>query len=307
MYVPMKQILNHAAENGYACIAACGVDLEMVRGLIAAADRKRAPLILIMGGMQMARMANPELMIPLVKQLANATPSPIAACLDHGRDLEKVSYAVRNGFSSVMIDGSSLPEEENVSVTRRTVAFCRPLGVSVEGELGHVGQAASGDERKTSFYTEPEDAARYVQATGVDCLAVAVGTAHGKYPAGYVPRLDFERIRAIKHAVNGMPLALHGSSGSGDENIRRAVAAGINKINVATELLEACKNGIARMLRNDPDADYIQVMQSGEYACGKLLEHWIELSGSCGRAAGIKPVSRIAQLQPDFGELSRTE
>lgn len=307
MYVPMKDILTHASENNYACIAACGVDLEMVRGLIAAADKKKAPLIIIMGGMQMARMATPALMIPLIKTLAEATPSPIAACLDHGRDYAKVAYAYRHGFSSVMIDGSTLPMEENISVTRQVVALCHPQDISVEGELGHVGQAMAGDGQEVSLYTRPEDAAAYAAATGVDCLAVAVGTAHGKYPDGYIPKLDFERIQAIKKAVGNLPLALHGSSGSGDENIKQAVKAGINKINVATELLEACKNGIGRALQADADADYISVMQSGEHACGRLLEHWLELSGSCGRADEIPYRSRISKLQPDFGELDKGE
>ncbi len=307
MFVPMKTILDHAVQNQYACIAACGVDMEMVRGLIAAADRKQAPLIILMGGMQMERMGNPELMIPLIKTLAAATPSPIAVCLDHGKDFAKVGYAVRNGFSSVMIDGSTLPMEQNIAITRQVVAFCHPLEVSVEGELGHVGQAATGDGRETAFYTAPEDAAAFVQATGVDCLAVAVGTAHGKYPAGYLPRLDFDRIRAIKEATGGVPLALHGSSGSGDENIRRAVAAGINKINVATDLLEASKNGVANALRSAREADYITVMQQGEFACGKLLEHWLELSGSCGRAPQIPCSSRIERLQPAFDSQARGE
>jgi len=302
----MKTILDHAAHNGYACIAACGVDIEMVRGLIAAADRKEAPLIILTGGMQMARMANPELLVPVIKALAAATPSPIAVCLDHGANFQKVSYAVRNGYSSIMIDGSSLPMAENVALTRQVVEFCHPLEISVEGELGHVGQAAAGDGRETSLYTAPEDAAAFVQATGVDCLAVAVGTAHGKYPAGYLPKLDFNRIRAIKKAVGGLPLALHGSSGSGDENIRLAVAAGINKINVATDLLEACKNGVNTALQTG-GADYIGVMQSGEAACSKLLEHWLELSGSCGQAKRIPCPSRMERLIPAFDSPCRGE
>lgn len=299
MFVSMKTLLDDAVEKKYAVIAASAVNMEMVRACIGAADELKAPLILIMGGNQMARHANPELLIPMIKKLAESSHAMIATCLDHGKDYEKVVYAIRHGFSSVMIDGSALLSNENIALTNKVVSLCHPLGVSVEGEIGHVGMAATLDGQDVSLYTNPVDAAEFIKATGIDCLAVAVGTAHGKYPEGYVPRIDHERIRQIKAVVGNTPLALHGSSGSGDENIIQAVQAGINKINVATELLECTKLAMYEAVKHNPQLDYISVCQIGEAACRKLVMHWIELSGSKGRALTIDKPYQFWVLQGD--------
>lgn len=288
MYVGMKTILDDAAQKGYAVVAANAVNMEMARGVIAAAHARQAPLIIILGGMQMARHANGELMIPLIRTMAEEANVPVATCLDHGSSFEKAAYAYRIGFSSVMIDASTYEMEENIRRTRQVVELCHSMGVSVEGELGHVGQAANMDGRDEAMYTKPEDAAHYVKSTGVDCLAIAAGTAHGKYPQGFVPTINFDVIRRVKEATNHMPLALHGSSGSGDENVLKAVEAGINKINVATELQLAGRNAVAKALAQHPDMDYIEMLQAMEAAVRKLAIHWIGLSGSCGKAPGIQ-------------------
>jgi fructose-bisphosphate aldolase class II len=296
----MKTILDHATANHYAVIAASGIDMVMMRALVSAADEKKAPLIIIMGGLQMAKMANPELLVPIIQKLAGETASPIALCLDHGRDFNKVAYAVRNGFSSVMIDASTKPIQENIALTQKVVELCHPLAISVEGELGHVGIAANLDGCDESMYTQPKEAAFFARMTGVDCLAIAVGTAHGKYPPGFIPKISFDRIRSVKEATYNMPIALHGSSGSGDDNIIRAVDAGVNKINVATDLLNACKMGIQRALTGNPDLDYLTLLQHAELSCKKLLKHWIDLSGSSGKSAGFMPNYDIKRLQCDF-------
>ncbi|OGO81874.1 MAG: ketose-bisphosphate aldolase [Clostridiales bacterium GWC2_40_7] len=300
MLVPMKMILDHAADNNYAVIAASGINMEMMRALISSADEKNAPLIIIMGGNQMAKTANPELLVPVIKKLASETPSPIAICLDHGRDFVKVAYAVRNGFTSIMIDASAKPIDENIALTKKVVELCHPLGISVEGELGHVGMADNNDGCDESRYTRPEEAVRYINETEVDCLAIAAGTAHGKYPGNFIPKINFSLIKRVKEATNNMPIVLHGSSGSGDENIIRAVQAGINKINVATDLLNACKTGIQNALINNPDIDYLTLMQHAELSCRRLLDHWIDLSGSSGKAVNFLPKYDIKRLQGDF-------
>jgi len=300
MYVPMKRILDHAASNHYAVIAANGIDMEMLRALISSADEKKAPLIIIMGGNQMAKMANPELLVPAIQKLAGETPSPIALCLDHGRDFAKVAYAVRNGFSSIMIDASAKSIDENITLTQKAVELCHPLDISVEGELGHVGMAANHDGCDESLYTRPEEAVRFVNETDIDCLAIAVGTAHGKYPENFIPKISFDLIKRMKEATNNMPLALHGSSGSGDENIIKVVQAGINKINVATDLLNASKMGIQNALSRNPDIDYLTLMQHAELSCRRLLNHWIDLSGSCGKAVDYLPLYNLKRLQGDF-------
>lgn len=305
MYVSMKTLLQHAAENQYAVMAANALNMEMARAVISAADEEQAPLIIIMGGMQMAKHATAELMVPMIRKLASETNAPIALCLDHGKDMGKVAYAVRNGFSSVMLDGSQYSFEENIQITKQVVDLCHPLRIGVEGEIGHVGQAANLDGRDESLYTKPEDAAAFLKATGVDCLAVAIGTAHGKYPEGFVPHINFELLKEIKAATDNFPIALHGGSGSGDENIRKAVEAGINKINLATDLQEAAKKGAVEAYSSG--GDYMKMIQAAELSCKELLMHWIELSGSRGRAKDIKIPYAFSTLQGDHKNKSMEE
>lgn len=298
MYVSMAHILRHAAENHYAVIAANALNMEMARGIISAADETGSPLIIIIGPGAMANHATPELMAPMIRTLAEGTSSPIALCLDHGKDINNVARVLYNRYSSVMIDTSTLPMEENIAYTKRVVDLCHPLGVGVEGELGHVGQAANNDGQDDSLFTRPEDAARFARETGVDCLAVAIGTAHGKYPKGFVPKINFDLLREIKTATNNMPIALHGGSGSGDENILKAVEAGINKINLATDLQEASR--IAFTEKSNAGAGYLECIQAAEQGCKKLLMHWMNLAGCCGRAADFKMPYRFDTLQGDI-------
>ena len=297
MYVSMKPLLEHAAANNYAVMAANALNMEMARAVISAADEKQAPLIIILGGMAMAKHSAAELMVPMIKRLAEETTAPIALCLDHGKDIYKVAYALHNGFSSIMLDGSQYSMEENIEKTKQIVDICHSIHVGVEGEIGHVGQAANLDGRDESLYTRPEDAAYFAKETGVDCLAVAIGTAHGKYPKGFVPHINFELLKKIKDATGNMPIALHGGSGSGDENIIKAVEAGINKINLATDLQEAAKEGAAEAYANG--GDYMKTIQAAELSCKNLLMHWIDLSGSAGRAKEIPLPYTFSHLQGD--------
>ena len=182
MYTDIKTILDDANKNNYAVLAASAFNMELARGLIAAADEMQAPLIILMGQAQMTKHARPELMVPMIKTLAEQTNVPVALILDHGRDWEKITWAYRQGFSSIMVDASAYDMEENIARTKKAVELCHVQGLAVEGELGHVGQAATLDGCDVSLYTKPEEAVRFVQETGVDSLAIACGTAHGLYP-----------------------------------------------------------------------------------------------------------------------------
>ena len=186
------------------------------------------------------------------------------------------------GFTNVMIDASSLPYEENVARTKTIVALAHGMGISVEAELGHVGQAADGDGRTDDMYTNVEQAVEFVKETGVDALAVAIGTAHGKYPEGFVPKLDFERLAELKAALK-MPLVLHGGSGSGEENLKKAVAGGINKINVATDAFAAAKAAVLAKLEEDPKADYLTMEMAAEAGVKQFVKDYIHTIGSNDR------------------------
>lgn len=223
-------------------------------------------------------------MVPVVKELAVDAPVPIALNLDHGFELEDEVTAIQAGFTNVMIDGSGLPYEENVQKTRTVVSLAHPAGVSVEAELGHVGQAAAGDGRKADMYTDVDQACDFVERTGVDALAVAIGTAHGAYPKGFVPKLDFNRLVELKKALQ-MPLVLHGGSGSGDENIRKVVEGGINKINVCTDAWSAAKSGVVGLLEKNPDADYMAMEMAAEASVKEFVRGYVRLIGSAGKSA----------------------
>jgi len=284
MYVPMKVLLDDANKNNYAVIAANGINLEMARAIISAAAEENAPIIVNIGQGQMTKHADGELMSCLIRMLAERVKTPVALNLDHGRDYERITYAFRHGFSSLMIDASKYPLEENIRITKEIVRLAHSQGVTVEAELGHVGSATAGDQDKYDLYTDPLEAKRFVEETNVDALAVAIGTAHGNYPGGLEPKIDFDRLKAIKDMVQ-IPLVLHGGSGSGDDNIKKAVEYGINKINVFTDASNACKKGMAEALQKNPNADFMSIMMSAEKECKEIIKHFIRLAGSSGKAA----------------------
>lgn len=296
MYSNLKTILKDAAENHYAVIATSAINMETARGIVAAATEKMAPIIFLLGQNMMRQHAKAELLVPMIKTLAEYSPCPIATCLDHGNDKERLMYAFRNGFSSIMFDGSLLPFEENIRQTKEVAWLCHSFDMGIEGELGHVGVAAHGDEKDESIYTNPKDARRFAMETGVDCLAIAVGTAHGEYPKGLIPHINFQRIKEVKEITDGMPIALHGGSGSGDENIIKAVEAGINKVNVVTDVFLACRNTITRETAANPKINYIDLMNSMEDSTRELISHWIDLTGSAGKADNFKPVDKMGLL-----------
>lgn len=279
MYVSMKDILEHANKHNYAVMAVNSVNMEMARAVIEAAEEEHSPIIVNIGVGQMAKLAHPTEMVPMIKELAERANVPVALNLDHGQKFEDMVDAIKRGFSSVMIDASSYPYEENVKRTSTICALAHAKNICVEGELGHVGQAADGDNSKGDLYTNVEQAVQYVKDTGVDALAVAIGTAHGNYPKGYVPVLDFERLAELKKALN-MPLVLHGGSGSGEENIRKAVAGGINKINVCTDAFHAAEDAMKAAWEEKPGLNYLEIMMVAEAAIKKFVKDYIRVIGS---------------------------
>lgn len=282
MLVNMKYLLDNANRDGYAVMAVNSVNMEMARAVIEAASEEHSPIIVQMGKGQMAKLAHPQDIIPMIIDMAERADVPICLNLDHGPDFETEVDAIHRGFTNVMIDASSLPYEENVRRTRMIVDLAHAKGISVEAELGHVGQAADGDGKSADMYTNVEQAKDFVARTGIDALAVAIGTAHGKYPAGYVPKLDFDRLRELKEALK-MPLVLHGGSGSGEENIRKAVAGGINKINVCTDAFHAAEVAMKEKWEKEPGTDYLNIMMTAEAAIKKFVKDYIRMIGSNDR------------------------
>lgn len=228
----------------------CMVDLQ---GICRAAEAARAP-ILVMATDTAVRFAGVEYLAALGKAAAANTSVPVVLHLDHTSDFGAVMRAIRCGFDSVMFDGSALPFAENVRLTRRVVEVAHSVGVWVEGELGRlVGKEDDLEVDETeAALTDPEAAARFATETGVDALAVAIGSAHGWYKKR--PKLDFERLQAIRQLV-GRHLVLHGGTGIPDEDIRRAIELGIRKVNVGTELRTAFARTAYEVLNDDPVRD----------------------------------------------------
>lgn len=282
MLVSMKTILEDANKNNYGVMAMNSINIEMARAGIMAAEEEHSPIIIQFGPGQMKNHAHKEEMLPVIKELAARVRVPVAINLDHGSDFHVITDCINAGFTNVMFDGSSLPYEENVKRTAVISALAHGVGCSVEGELGHVGQAVNADDSDIDLYTDPDQAIDFVERTGVDALAVSIGTAHGAYPKGKIPKLDFERLHLLKERLK-MPLVLHGGSGSGEENLKRAVAGGINKINVCTDAFEVGKMAMTELWKENPDADYMHLCMAAEVEIKKFVQSYMKTIGSSGR------------------------
>nr|WP_320415637.1 class II fructose-1,6-bisphosphate aldolase [Candidatus Contubernalis alkalaceticus] len=250
MLITLKEMLGEAQKNGYAVGAFNTNNMEIVQAIVESAEEERAPVILqaSQGGLKYAGI---EYITAMVKAAAKKAKVPVALHLDHGTSFEQIMLCIRHGFSSVMIDGSKLPLEENIALTAKVVEAAGPVGVSVEGELGKIGGTEddiSVDE-KDALFTNPQEAQMFVEKTGVDALAIAIGTAHGPYKGE--PKLDFDRLEEIKKRVT-IPLVLHGASGVPNESICRAIELGICKINIDTDIRQAFARAVKQVIAEHP-------------------------------------------------------
>lgn len=233
MLVNLKYVLDLAEKGNFAVPAFNVYNMESVIGVLKAAEEAKAPII-IQVYPRLMKEETGYFLSPIIEAAAKKASVPVCFHLDHGPSELETTRSIRYGATGIMLDGSTLPFEENIALTKRVVETCSYLDVQVEGELGHIG--ATKDDSMDEF-TTPEDAKKFVEETGVACLAVAVGTAHGRYSKP--PKLDIKRIEDIRKATNNTALVLHGGSGVPDEEIKKAVAAGIRKMNFATDICYA--------------------------------------------------------------------
>lgn len=284
--VNLAAILNRARTGGWAVGAFNCNNMEIVQAIVRAAEAESAPVV-IQASQGAIKYAGLNYIAALALEAARDARVPVAVHLDHGTSFEQVVRCVRAGFTSVMIDGSHLPLDENTALTRRVVELARPVGVSVEAELGRIGGTEDDitvDERE-AFFTDPDEAARFVESTGVDALAVAVGTAHGLYRG--TPRLDFARLEQIRARVD-VPLVLHGSSGVPADAIREAVGRGVCKVNIDTDIRQAFTNRVREVLAEHPaEIDPRKVLGPARETAVEVIREKIRLFGSSGRAAEV--------------------
>lgn len=278
-FASFRDVLNDAFKNGYAVGHININNLEFLQAIIEAAEEESAPVILGVSEGALKYMGL-DYTACLAKTAAERARVPVMLHLDHGPNLEWVMKAIRYGFSSVMIDASSLPLEENIALTKRVVDLCHPLGIDVEGELGRIGGTDDDltvDERLATL-VRPEDAARFVQETGIDALAAAIGSAHGQYSGR--PKLHFDRLTEVREKTQ-VPLVLHGGSGIPEEDIRTAISLGIAKININTENQEAFTATVREVLsKNDKVYDPRKYLGPAREAIKETVKSKLRLMGS---------------------------
>lgn len=278
MLTTLREILPDAQKNGYAVGLFNTVNLEMLRAVLKAAEAEKSPVII--GTAQVLFPYGPlELLAAPLLDQARKAKVPVVVHLDHGLSFDTVIRALGLGFSSVMFDGSTLPYEENVGQTREIVRIAHLLGASVEAELGHVGEAADGAKSEGGAYTDPKQAKDFADRTGVDALAVAVGTAHGQYRVK--PRLDIGRLRSIRSLV-GTPLVLHGGSGLSDDDFRSCIRSGVAKVNIFTDLTIAAKQAADEGLA--AGATYLDLTDRVTEGICREVRKKMRLFGCNGRA-----------------------
>jgi len=280
-----KAILDVANEHSFAVPAFNISDWAMFQGIVEISEETDAPLIVAIHPDEVKHVG-PDMITGIISR-AHRSSVPIAIHWDHGATYDEVLTAIKYGFTSVMIDGSLKPFEENLALTKKVTDSAHVLGVSVEGELGTIGGNDSYAEAGAAeiIYTDPDDAVTFVEQTGVDSLAIAIGTFHGFYPAHLKPELKLDLLKEIKSRVQ-IPLVLHGGSGNPDDEIREAARIGINKINISTDIKVAYHDKMREVLGDDPKVREPNAIQP---ACVRAMQEVaaqkIELFGAAGKGS----------------------
>lgn len=281
MLVNMNDILLPAKEGKYGVGFFNAVNVEMARAIIETAEELKAPVMtgtaeVLLPAMELDLVAN--YLIPMAKKAT----VPVCVHYDHGLTFERCMQAIKLGFTSVMYDCSTAPYEENITKVAEMVKICHAMGVTVEAELGHVGDNAGSGKltNPEDYFTDPDTAVDYVKRTGVDSLAVAVGNAHGDY--AFPPKLDFDRIQIISGKTN-LPLVLHGGSGLADADFKNAVRLGVSKINIFTDIDKAGKAGVEAGIAAG-ERTMMGLIPYEIKAMKEVVAEKIKLFGSEGRA-----------------------
>jgi len=280
-----KSILDVANENNFAIPAFNISDWAMFNGIMDISEEKAAPVIIAIHPDEVSHITTD--LIAAMHSRAHRSSVPVAIHWDHGGSYEQIITAIKAGFTSVMIDASLLPFDENVALTRKVVDAAHAVGIQVEGELGTIGANDSYGESGAAeiIYTNPADAVRFVEETGVDSLAIAIGTSHGLYPSDKNPELRHDLLEEIKAAI-GIPLVLHGGSSNPDAELRRAVELGVNKINISSDIKVSYHNRMREVLGTDERLREPNAIQPAALEAMKVTAaEKIDLFGADGKAS----------------------
>jgi len=291
MLVSLNEMLGRAKAEGYGVPAISAANEVTLRACIEAAEKANSPVI-VLTGYYMTDALN--YYGRMVEDFAVRASVPVVAMWDHSSNFKESIRGIRAGFPSIMVDRSSLSYEENLAQTKELVRIAHCVDIAVEAELGHVGKGFNYDVDGVSALTVPDEAVQFVKETECDCLAVAIGTAHGVYKGE--PKLHFDLLKELAEKVP-VPLALHGGSGTGDENISKACRLGISKVNVANELMRACYDALqADGMEGNNIYKFWPVLEKGYKA---KCAHLFEVCGCAGKAWNA-PQRLTAKVQAGF-------
>lgn len=277
MIVNLNYVLKDAQKNGYGVGLFNTTDSDMLEAAISAAEELRSPIIIGTAEVLLP-FGELKLIAPSIIAAAKRASVPVVVHYDHGLTFDRCMEALQLGFSSVMFDGSAGSYEENIKQTQEIVKIAHSFGATVEGEIGHVGQANDADDAKTDLYTTVDEAKSYIESTGVDALAISIGTAHGKYIK--TPKLDFERLKDI-HAAIDTPLVLHGGSGLSNDDFRDCIKYGISKVNIFTDICIAGEKAMAEATAEG--IGYLEARNKKVEAMKQVIKNKIMLFGSANR------------------------
>ncbi|MDO9398519.1 MAG: ketose-bisphosphate aldolase [Herbiconiux sp.] len=283
MLISGKDLLAVAHENYFAVPAFNISDWAMFTGIVEISEQEQSPLIVAIHPDELSHITAD--LLPSIIARSHRASVPVTIHLDHGASYEQALKAIQSGFNSLMIDGSMLPFEENAALTARVARTAHEVGLSVEGELGTIGKMdeEAEDGAVEIIYTDPDDAVRFIAETGVDSLAVAIGTSHGIYPSWLKPELKLDLLKEIK-AATGIPLVLHGGSGNPDDEIAEAVKLGINKINISSDIKHAYHSKMREVLEDGGVREPNTIQPPSLLAMQQTAKHKIHLFNANGKA-----------------------
>lgn len=284
MLMNMKELLAVANKNGFAVPAFNISDYNMFNGIMEISEEMNAPVIIAIHPDELSH-TKPEMVKGIIERI-HKSPVPAVVHLDHGSTFEQIMLAIRSGFTSVMIDASHMPLDENIAICKKVVEAAHAVGVSVEGELGTIGNVDSAEGGADSIiYTDVANAVQMINETNIDCLAIAIGTSHGLYPANMKPKLNIERLDELKEALPEIPMVLHGGSGNEDSEIRKSVEHGVGKINISSDIKVAYYNKMREVLQNPKLREPNQIQPPCLEAMKVVARQKIELFKADGKAA----------------------
>ena len=282
--VNLSTVLKEAQEKKYAVGSFNLINLDFLQAIVRAAEKKRSPVILSIAEVHL-KYVYLDVICPAIKAMADRSMIPMVLHLDHAESFDVIMHALRNGFTSIMFDGSKLDYDENVSKTKEIVRLCHAVNVSVEAELGAVGGAEGGElagRADPALFTDPEQAYDFVSSTGINALAVAIGNVHGRYKGK--PQLDFDRLEKIK-GYTDIPIVLHGGSGISDEEFRKLISLGISKINFFTGMAQAALETVKEelLVMGEKYNDYPELLLSARKRIQQVVEEQMSVFGSENR------------------------